>query len=389
MRRLSLLLVVFLLVPLGAAAQLSSTPGSRPRAGITGELRTVGPSGTFAVLPPTTQANLPPRCEPGRMYEVLDASVPCGLQRCDPSGSAYLCAGEGAGTPPTTGVRTSPTTLQTVRPEVTTLVGTQTLGLVHTLCANVTDEAASFTLPSWADVTMPGHIEIDICDAGTNSLTVSPHGSDTINWVAAPMTAISGRGSGISCKRRDTNNWKCTTDAPVAIADLGGETVVCKGVGGDTNNSSSGSGTFVSHSLQCPIPANTLRTGTYLQACSLFQFTTGSAAPQLQVVLYANSIQLTQQASNITPTNDVTNDSAAVCFMLGLDGATSTLSAYTAPSTDVEGFGTSALRNSLTQPITLDGTVLQTLIFKTKWFSAGTGTNTIKQEVLFVKMHRQ
>lgn len=290
--------------------------------------------------------------------------------------------------PVTTGIRTTATTVESLRPAVVELSGARTLGVAHTVCA-VGAGPASFTLPLASDVMMPGVIETIICDQATTSLTMLPSGSDTINRVAAASAAITGLDSAYLCKRTGDTNWKCTTDAPVALADLGGESVVCKGSGGDVNNSSSGSGSFFNHSLDCDIPANTLRANSVLTACVQWEITTGSTAPQMQHRLQLGGTTVYNAAAATTPSASITEDSTTTCYVMHFAASTGTiLTSYTSPIGTTGAWSAASERNSTAQPVNVDSAVELSLIFQTSWNSAGTGVNTITQNGIYVKLHR-
>lgn len=158
----------------------------------------------------------------------------------------------------------------------------------------------------------------------------------------------------------------------------------CQG-SGDTNNSSSGSGSDYNHSLIFTLPANFLTLGKTLRITSSFRLTTGAVAPNLTHKLKAGATTIGATGAQ-APANTITNDSFALQWIiraLAAPGAsanvdTSLIGPAGAPVSTINS-------NTTDQPVALATNGTLALTISTLWSAAGTGTNTIQQMQFIVE----
>lgn len=154
---------------------------------------------------------------------------------------------------------------------------------------------------------------------------------------------------------------------------------------GSTNNSSSGSGADVNHSLTFSIPANFLTLGKCLRITNSFRITTGSAAPNLLHKLKAGATTIGATSAQ-APANNIANDSFAIQWLIQALAAPGASANVDTSLISFPGAAVSTVNSSSTdQPVALATNGALTLTISTQWSAAGTGTNTIQQMQFIVE----
>ena len=241
------------------------------------------------------------------------------------------------------------------------------------------------TLPAAATTTVGTY---NFYHMNTNNLVIARTGSDVINDVAGNMAAVQGPLTHVQCSVIDTTlNWRCSV---TAFAGYGSAmSTLCMGFAGGTNTSTSGSGTFVNHSLTCTIDAGKLTIGSELEICSGWQWTAGAAPPALNIQWKAGSVILNNPPGNgPTPLAGVTRNgeyclSTTVGAVPGAAAATynhiKANLATTSVGTEIYSHG------AVSQPVNL--ATNGALVFQqaSRWLDAGTGTSSITQQWMRVR----
>lgn len=149
--------------------------------------------------------------------------------------------------------------------------------------------------------------------------------------------------------------------------------------GGDTNNSSSGSGSMHTHSLGYTVPANTLTANSTLRVTVQYRINTGSAPPNLahQMTLGGTIVVLPAES---TPSASIGND--AITFVYEVQ-AKAAPGASVACECGIVGAGDACgnggqTRNLFGAAINLATNGTLALAVGTQWSAAGTGTNTVE-----------
>lgn len=154
---------------------------------------------------------------------------------------------------------------------------------------------------------------------------------------------------------------------------------------GDTNDSSTGSGSDYDHSLTFNLPANFLTSGKALRITNSFRITTGSAAPTLAHKLKAGSTTIGATGAQ-APANNIANDSFAIQWLVQALAAPGGTANVDTSLISVAGAAVSTVNSSSTnQPVALATNGTLALTISTLWATAGTGTNTIQQMQFIVE----
>lgn len=161
--------------------------------------------------------------------------------------------------------------------------------------------------------------------------------------------------------------------------------VVSSQSAGDTNNSSSGSGSFFTHDLTYAIPANTITTASVFRISMAYGVTTGSAAPPLRFALRIGGTTVYRSNGATTPSNNLAGANFVICVLLqGTTVPGATAPVYTNPILPIASL-TDGSNNNLPQPVNLATNGDLTLTVQSRWDSAGTGVNTITLQQLVVE----
>jgi hypothetical protein len=156
--------------------------------------------------------------------------------------------------------------------------------------------------------------------------------------------------------------------------------------GGDTNNSSSGSGSFYDHSLTYEIPANFIASNRAIRVTIMLSVTTGSAAPTLLHRLKLGSTVVALENSVSTPANNETGMNAAISFLiLGTAAAGAAANVITMPEATINAFNGTIITSETAQPVSLATNGALVITYGSQWSTAGTGTNTITQNGMIVE----
>lgn len=154
---------------------------------------------------------------------------------------------------------------------------------------------------------------------------------------------------------------------------------------GDTNNSSSGSGSDYTHNKQYIIPANYLTAGKMLRVTVGYEITTGSAAPVLVHRLKAGATTLADHA-NVTPNNNISNHQYALQYLIiGTAAPGASVAVEIVPLSIPTAALADTQRSAVNSPVNLATNGSLTLTANTNWATAGTGTNTIRQSFFLVE----
>lgn len=157
------------------------------------------------------------------------------------------------------------------------------------------------------------------------------------------------------------------------------------GSSGSVNDSSSGSGAFVNHTPTVSIPASFITTNRVLKVTAMFRFTTGSAAPSLEVRMRLGGTTVVQYGTT-TPANSLTARAMANEFIvLGLAAPGASANTESLVQGNINLFSSTTILNSVAQPVALATNGALTLDIGTQWNSAGTGTNTVTLMGLIVE----
>lgn len=385
---------------------------------------------------PIVTPDEPNGCRPGSVY-IISGQQQC----CEPDGVTLVPCGS-TPAPPTTGIRTTTTEVESIRYAVAELSGVAQLGTHAIVLATVGTTGSTFTVPNPADTAVPGWIKIIIKDSGVGTLTLVPYGTTLINGANTSPPSITGIRSSYELFRIGDNEWRVESFsrqgygepafvgqdntytygtqsfqnatavigkgsagyAPTAAGSFGFDTTkgvmvygengatkavtgaLSVGFGGSTNDSSSGSGSYVNMTPNNAFPANFLTLGKTIRACAGFSITTGSAAPVLSTSWRIGTTAL-GVGTDITPSNNLASRGYAVCVVLVAAAAPSASSnIYFAPITILTASTTGTIANFNTaQPAAFATNGALTLQVATKWATAGTGTNTITLEWLTVE----
>lgn len=244
------------------------------------------------------------------------------------------------------------------------------------------------TLPAAASATV-GTYNFYIMNG--NNLVVARTGADLINGTAGNLAAIQGPLTHVQCALIDTTlNWQCSV---TGFAGYGTPTTtLCSVVAGGTNTSTSGSGSYIPHSLSCQVDANKLTTGSRLKICSGWEWTTGTGPPALSVQWLSgptSAVILNQNpgATGIAPGVSVTRN-AEFCL-------TTLVTAAPGPAVATENIIQAVISESPTATIAGNGGVDQpvtlatngNLIFKqaSRWSAAGTQAASVTQKYMYIE----
>ncbi len=155
--------------------------------------------------------------------------------------------------------------------------------------------------------------------------------------------------------------------------------------GGDTNNSSSGSGSDYAHSLSYIFPANFFQLAKVVRVTVIWRASGGAAAPTLVTKLKLGSTSMvTGTATAIA--NNLADKNWTVQYLLVAEAAPSAGSNVMASVIGSQASGAApSQHNNISSPTSLATDGALTLTIASLWATAGTGTNTITQEALIIE----
>ncbi|MGB6177049.1 MAG: hypothetical protein WBF43_12110 [Methylocella sp.] len=154
--------------------------------------------------------------------------------------------------------------------------------------------------------------------------------------------------------------------------------------GGSTNNSSSGSGAFVSHTPTFTIPANVMTAARAFRVTAHFQITTGSAPPTIAFRLSLGATAIYTSASS-NPAANLTNGQFAVQWIFQATQAPgAAANVQCAAINQANGVGATGV-GLTAMPAAVATNASQVLTIATEWATAGTGTTTIGLNQLIVE----
>lgn len=180
------------------------------------------------------------------------------------------------------------------------------------------------------------------------------------------------------------------TGQKLAASDLFGTGVAVRTVsiqhGGDSNDSSTGSGSDHNHDLNFVIPANALTSGKALRVTAHFKITTGAAPPNILHKLKLGSTTISEHTAG-APSASIANDQYALTWVFqatSAPGASANIEC--APVCQANGFANAAVRSSVNMPVTVATNGSLTVQVATQWSAAGSGTNTVALDQLLVEV---
>lgn len=162
-------------------------------------------------------------CTPGQRYDVIDAVDPSTVQqRCTDAGTGLesLYTVSLLPVPTSTAIQVDAQRVLSMRPQVTEISGSQTLGVALVLAVTVGTTGANLTLPDPGDESKPGILKMIISDTGPASLTLTPPGTTLINGSNTSPPSITGRYSGYNCWRLSAVEWYCEELSPGALGTI-------------------------------------------------------------------------------------------------------------------------------------------------------------------------
>lgn len=369
----------------------------------------VGPDTATTILPITSAAfdaiQAGGACTPRASYLVTDwADATLIDWACPASGIGPLLSKQGGGesAAPPAGI-SAPGFVRYMRHTVVDLNQNTSLCLHNRINADTGAAGITLTLPSLADVAA------ELCasefhiahTAGAGSLTLAPHASDLINTSSDSRT-VNGIGTAEFHADARTTFWRVfdtgavptggfvgidTDNTMTGDNTFSGATNLSKPVyvacGGDTNNSSSGSGSEYTHSLAYTIPANTLTNAKHGQFCAAFAVTTGSSAPTMTIRFKLGTTSLGTNSA-VTPSNNLSARGFAYCYDFYVTEAPGdTADIYSFPRSNPNALNTGQFGNFNTaMPLNHDTNSSLSASITTTWSAAGTGTNTITQHCM-------
>lgn len=355
-------------------------------------LRTSGAAGTvntllFEPLPDTCTLNervmvLPEAIEYFCVQDAEGEPNP----KCQPDGLPCYTRIDPPQTPALTtpGLSYSGTGVQGIRfTETVVASGDECLLGTHSL-VNVTAGSTGKTcyLPNPALATA---LTMRVYVVDDNYLTLAPTEGVVLNGEASPLPPIRGPDAYYDVTYVN-GEWKATATGTVVFGAP--MALICNLRGGSTNDSSSGSGSFVDHTLPgaCTIPANHLTTGSLLRVCPQFSWTVGSAPPTHRWRLRLNSTAVYEvPGSGLAPVPTADSRSGSPCVTVTALAAPSASSdTYTNVEMPGGGINIAAAQNWITQPVAFPTNADITLTIGTRWSAVGTGTTFIVLDGLLV-----
>lgn len=154
--------------------------------------------------------------------------------------------------------------------------------------------------------------------------------------------------------------------------------------GGDTNNSSSGSGADFDHNLTFAIPANFMTANRVFLVTAHYRLTTGSAPPNFSHKLKLGSITLLGSAL-FTPGASMTNVQTAFQWVFQATAAPgASVNVECSPIGSLNSVGL-VQTGATAMPVAIATNAVQTVKVSTQWSAVGTGTSTISLQQLIVE----
>lgn len=153
--------------------------------------------------------------------------------------------------------------------------------------------------------------------------------------------------------------------------------------GGDTNNSSSGSGSDYGHSLTYTLPANFLTKNKVVKVTAHFSLTTGTPGT-LNYKLILGSAVISAIGTPAAPASSLANDQIGLSWILqatDAPSATSNLQAAMLMQTP----GSVNNYNSINMPVAVATNGSLIISLATNWSGAGIGTNTVSLNQFIVE----
>lgn len=154
--------------------------------------------------------------------------------------------------------------------------------------------------------------------------------------------------------------------------------------GGGTNNSSSGSGSYQSHSLGFSLPASFLNASRVLRVTSAWSYTTGATSAGLRIKLVTGGVDAMEQVPG-TPSANLSN--RAFTFIHYVQG---TQAPAAAAAVETGGYSnansvSAAATGGITQPVTLNTASPLWIEAKSQWDAAGSGNNAVTLRQLIIE----
>lgn len=241
------------------------------------------------------------------------------------------------------------------------------------------DGSTVCTLPLATDTNASGYFHI--INNTTYELTLEAGGDDIINpGAVTTLGPTAGPGASFTCYVESATSWSCTQ---VASAGYGEPmNLLCTEVNGYTNNSASGSGSYIPFDLTCNIPANSLRPGSVVETCGIFETVTGSDAPTWHMIFTQDGTNFAGvDTSGLVIGNDISARNFRICaesLVPKSETMDTAVPVYSSITSALGATNTPASTSQTTQPVNWNVEQIITIGISGKWTDAGTGTNTVK-----------
>jgi len=154
---------------------------------------------------------------------------------------------------------------------------------------------------------------------------------------------------------------------------------------GDTNDSSSGSGSYRAYNLTASVPASFMVANRVLKVTAAFRITTGTVPTAVDFQLKYGGTVVAHVGGN-TPTASVTNTQFVLQWLTQATAAPgASVNTETAMIGNANGLGGSTVQSDTAQPVALATNGTLAITVESKWAGAGTGVNQIKLSQLIVE----
>ncbi len=174
----------------------------------------------------------------------------------------------------------------------------------------------------------------------------------------------------------DTTNQRLVVQDGATNGGFPAPVTLFVGNSGSTNNSSSGSGTYVNHTPAFTIPANFMTAARAFRLTAHFQLTTGAAPPTLSFRLSLGATVIYVSAF-VASAVSVTNVQIALQWIFQATVAPGgAANVQCSAINQANGVGATAI-GLTAMPAAVASNAAQALTIATEWATAGTGTNTI------------
>lgn len=155
---------------------------------------------------------------------------------------------------------------------------------------------------------------------------------------------------------------------------------------GDTNDSSSGSGSFRAYNLTYTVPASFMVAARVIRVTAHFRLTTGTVPTALDVQLKYGSTVVALLSGPNTPTASQTNLQYTLTWITQAVAAPgASVNTETAMISNINGLAAPSTESQTAQPVALATNGTLAITVESKWAGAGTGVNQAKLSQIIVE----